>query len=366
MRHMKQNKPMSLRVPIKILTIIFLCSHLFSCYGQVNKASTNKEENSSDNELSTRKETPEPMNFPDFTNQISETVRVMFHDSKDNFWFGTHSGVLKLVNGSLVYIDRIRSESGQRVAIRAINEDCNGKIWFGHTDGISYLDGDTIINLYESDGLISNDVWHLTPDSKGNIWVGTIKGVSKYDGKNFTQFELPEGEIDTTVGVSSSKMIHNILEDSKGRIWFSTNAGIFIKDNNDLTAISEKDGLKTNFVGKVIENQKGEFMICSSEGLYIYEEGSLTDMSSDLFEESKGIGNITETSKGEIWFNCGRSIYSLSNGKLTEHRISEGNYGPLAYQIYSDRYERVWFVGWGGAFRFENGEILNITKDGPW
>jgi ligand-binding sensor domain-containing protein len=366
MLDMKQNKSMSLRVSVKILTAIFLCSNLFSCNGQVNKTSINKEVNSSDSELSTSKETPEPFIFPNFTNQIAETVRVMFHDSKDNFWFGTHSGVLKLVNGSLVYIDGIRSESDQRVAIRAISEDVNGKIWFGHTDGISYLDGDTIVNLYESDGLISNDVWHLTPDSKGNIWVGTIKGVSKYDGKNFTHFELPEGEIDTTIGVSSTKMIHNILEDSKGRIWFSTNAGIFIKDNNDLTAISEKDGFKTNFVGKVIENQKGEFMICTSKGLYIYKEGSLTDISSDLFEESKGIGNITETSNGEIWFNCGRSIYSLSNNKLTEHRISEGNYGPLTYQIYSDRYGRVWFVGWGGAFRFENGEILNITKDGPW
>jgi len=357
---------MKLSIYIKILTTIILCSNLNSCNGQVNNTKISKEVNSTDSVLSKRKETPEPMIFPNFTNQIAETVRVMFHDSKDNFWFGTHSGALKLVNGSFVYIDGIRSESGQRVAIRAIKEDINGKIWFGHTDGISYLEGEKIINLCESDGLISNDVWHLTPDSKGNIWIGTIKGVSKYDGKHFTHFELPEGEIDTTVGVSSAKMIHNILEDSKGRIWFSTNAGIFIKDNNALKVISEKDGFETNFVGKVIETQKGEFMICASKGLYLYKDGSLTDVSSDLFKERKGIGNVTETSNGDIWFNCGRSIYHLSNDKLTEHRISEGNYGPLAYQIYMDRYERIWFVGWGGAFRFEKGEILNITKDGPW
>jgi ligand-binding sensor domain-containing protein len=357
---------MKLRIWIKILTTIILCINLNTSNGQVNNAKIGKEVNSSDGEPSKKKETPEPIIFPDFSNQIAETVRVMFHDSKNNFWFGTHSGALKLVNGSLVYIDGIRSQSGQRVSIRAIKEDINGKIWFGHTDGISYLDGEKIINLYESDGLISRDVWQLTPDSKGNIWIGTVKGVSKFDGRNFTHFELPEGKIDTTVGVSGTKMIHNILEDSKGRIWFSTNAGIFIKDNNDLTAITEKDGFKTNFVGKVIETQKGEFMICASDGLYRYKDGSLTDISSGLFEERKGFGNITETGKGDIWFNCGRSIYCLSNNKLTEHRISKGNYGPLAYQIYIDRYERIWFVGWGGAFRFENGAILNITKDGPW
>lgn len=366
MCHIKQNNSINLMISIKILTIIFLFSNLFSCNGQVNKVSINKELNSSDSELSTRKETPEPVIYPNFTNQIAETVRVMFHDSRGIYWFGTHTGTFKLVNGSLIRISEMKSKSGGDVIVRAIKEDVSGKIWFGHTDGISYLEGEKIVSLDESDGLISNDVWNLTPDSKGNIWIGTIKGVSKYDGKNFTHFELPEGEIDTTVGVSSTKMIHNILEDSKGRIWFSTNAGIFIKDNNGLTAISKKDGLKTNFVGKVIENQKGEFMICGSKGLYVYKEGYLTDISSELFEESKGIGNITETSNGEIWFNCGRSIYSLSNNQLTEHRISEGNYGPLAYQIYLDKHERVWFVGWGGAFRFENGKILNITKDGPW
>jgi ligand-binding sensor domain-containing protein len=352
-------------IPIQLIPIILLFQ-LSSCNGQVNHAKTNKEVNSFDSLLFKRNNVSEPVIFPNFINQIAETVRVMFHDSKNNFWFGTHGGAFKLVNDSLVYIDGIKSESGQSVSIRAIKEDANGKIWFGHTDGISYMDGEKILNLYESDGLISNDVWHLTPDSKGNIWIGTIKGVSKFDGKNFTFFELPEGEIDTTVGVSSTKMIHNILEDSRGRIWFSTNAGIFIKDNHDLTAISKKDGFKTNFVGKVIENQKGEFMICSPEGLYKYKEGSLTDITNNLFQEPKGITNIIENSKGEIWFNCGRNIYHLSNNVLTEHRISEGDYGPLVYQIYLDRYERIWFVGWGGAFRFEKGEILNITKDGPW
>ncbi len=357
---------MKLRLSIEILILISLCINLIPCNAQENKGKINQKGHSSDSELSKRKATPEPVIYPDFKNQIGETVRVMFQDSRDTYWFGTHSGTFKLVNDSLIRIRDIKSKTGGGVIVRAIKEDGNGKIWFGHTDGISYLDGDTIINLYESDGLISNDVWHLTPDSKGNIWVGTIKGVSKYDGKNFTHFELPEGEIDTTLGLSSKTMIHNIMEDSKGRIWFSTNAGIFIKDTNSLKSISSKDGLKTNFVGKVIETQKGEFMICASKGLYLYKDSSLTDVSSDLFEEPKGTSNIIETLNRDMWFNCGRSIYHISNNKRTVHRISKGNYGPLAYQIYKDRRERVWFVGWGGAFRYEKGSLVNITKDGPW
>jgi len=357
---------MNIRISVKLVTIVFLCNCLSSCKGQVNKAKIESEVNTSDRGLSGGKETPEPMIFPDFRNQIAETVRVMFHDSRGTYWFGTHGVTYKLVKDSLIRIDELKSKSGGIVIARAIKEDIHGKIWFGHTDGISYIDGEKIVCLDESDGLISNDVWNLTADSKGNIWVCTMKGVSKFDGRNFTHIELPEGEIDTTIGVSGTKAVHHVLEDSKGRIWFSTNAGLFIKDNHDLHAITAKDGFKSNFVGKVIENRKGEFMICASKGLYLYKDGSLTDITNEFFEDRKGISNITETSNGDLWFSCDRSYYRLHNNKLTEHRISEGNYGPIAYQIYVDRNDRVWFPGWGGVFRFENGRIINITKDGPW
>lgn len=362
----KCNTSMIKKISIKLLTVIVFCSTLISCSGQEGQAKTNKDVGTSNNMLIVRPETQEPINFPNFTNQIAETVRVMFHDSRGDFWFGTHDGAYKLVGDTLMHIDEIKSASGTGVAIRAIKESTNGKIWFGHSDGISYIDEGKVINLYESDGLISHDVWSLETDFKGNTWVGTIDGVSVFDGKKFTTFELPKGEIDTTVGVSSTTFIHHIMADRKGRIWFSTNGGVFIKENNKLTEISKKDGLKSNFVSKVIETQKGEFMISTSKGLYLYNGDALVDVSSKLFTETKGTSNIVEASNGDIWFNCSRSIFRLSNNELTEHKILEGNYGPLAYQIYKDRKERIWFVGWGGAFRFENGKILNITRDGPW
>jgi ligand-binding sensor domain-containing protein len=141
----------------------------------------------------------------------------------------------------------------------------------------------------------------------------------------------PKGQRDTTLAMSSTKMVHSILEDSKGTIWFSTNAGLFSYTNKKLKNISEELGIPTNFVSKIVEDKKGGFYVSTSIGLFYLKENILTNISEKHFEERKGTGSIIVDYKGDVWFNCGRSIYKLSGDKLTEYRIEEGNYGPLDF-----------------------------------
>lgn len=293
-------------------------------------------------------------------------VRTIFQDSKGTIWFGTQNGVFRLSGDTLILMDQIQSASGGGVTIKDIAEGTDGKIWVGHTDGISCIDGEIVTNYDESDGLISNDVWCVETDAKGNVWIGTLKGVCIFDGKSFTAFELPKGERDTTVGVSSSEMIHCILEDSHETLWFCTNAGLFSYQDKQLKNISEAVGIPTNYINQILEGKEGDYWISTPLGLFHLNGSNLTDITKKHFEEIKGTGSIALDAKGDIWFNCGRSIYQLSSEKLTEHRIEEGNYGPLTFQIYEDRQSRLWFVGYGGAFRFENGSFINVKQNGPW
>lgn len=304
--------------------------------------------------------------YPNLKEQISEVVRTLLQDSKGNIWFGTQNGAFRLTKDTLIHIDGIKSALGKGVTIKDITEDKNGVIWFGHTDGLSSIDGEKVSNYYESDGLISNDVWCISSDNEGKIWIGTIEGICVFDRKNFVNFELPEGKIDTTLGVSSTKMVHSILKDSKGTMWFSTNAGLFSYSKNRLKNVSDKVGIPTNFVSKIVEDKKGGFWVSTSAGLFHLKGNTLTNITEKHFEESKGIGSLMVDSKGDIWFNCSRSIYRLRDEKLTLYRIVEGDYGPLTFQIYEDQQSRLWFVGYGGAYRLENETFKNITQNGPW
>jgi len=160
--------------------------------------------------------------------QLSSFVRRIFQDSHGNFWFGTNGdGVIRYTPSEhlpvipLEYFSLDKGFGGHTV--RGIVEDQDGNIWFGTSGGITKYDGESFTNFTERDGLASNDVWCIEIDRAGIIWIGTLQGVSRFDGEVFTPFFIPESEPDFSVGVTSARIVHSIMEDSAGKMWFGTN-----------------------------------------------------------------------------------------------------------------------------------------------
>ena len=349
-------------ITVKTLIIISLTTLISPCNGQENRNDTRNTK--LQGQTLTQNSTIEN-NY--LNEQISQVVRTVFQDSRGNIWFGTQNGAFRLTDKSLSHIDGIKSESGKGVTIKDITEDKDGTIWFGHSDGISSVKGETVINYYESDGLISNDVWCIAADTIGRIWIGTIVGACVFNGQEFIKFELPEGKIDSTVGVSSTKMIHNILKDSKGKLWFSSNAGLFSYSNNKLVDVSGTVGIQTNFVNILFEDKSGGLWISTKVGLYNLKENIANNITDGKIEIGKGIGSIAEDKDGKIWFVSNQHhLYTFDGKDLKEFQKSEDNKGPVVFQIFKDQDDRLWFVGYGGAYRLENSSFLNITKNGPW
>ena len=347
---------------LKLMLVLMLVIMISSCDGQ-----TKRSQNETDL-LPNQSEIPNQiLKTKQVKEQISQVVRMMFQDSKGQIWFGAQGGTFKLSNNSLIHIDNIKSEIGKGVTVKDIAEDAYGNIWIGHTDGISKVDGEKVTNYYESDGLLSNDVWNLEVDSKNNVWIGTIDGVCIFNGQTFMNFELPEGEIDTTLGISSKKMIHCILEDSNEEIWFCTNAGLFKYAEDMLTNVSEKVGIQTNFLNKIIERKNGELLVSTKDALYKMKGDDAINITNEIPEVGKGVGSITEDKDEKIWFVFNQhQLYTFDNEKVIEFKKTEDSKGPVIFQIFEDQNDRLWFVGYGGAYRLESGKFINITKDGPW
>jgi ligand-binding sensor domain-containing protein len=300
-------------------------------------------------------------------NQISGVVRTVFQDRKGNYWFGTQNGLCRKDVNGLVYFD-LKDANGQKVTVYVILEDKEGTIWIGYGGGIAKYDGTYFTIFHQKDLLTPSGLWSMAIDKKGLLWIGTTQGVFTFDGTLLTSFELPEGKIDTSKGISTSKMIHSIMEDSKGNMWFGTNGGAFMYDGNKLRSIAEKNGLPSDFVNAILEDKKGTIWIATSRGLCSYNGIQLTNSTSDVLGENADTNSILQDKSGTIWFssNKGRTIYSYQDEAFTKHQLADGNYSPAAFQIYEDKQERLWFVGFKGAYRYNAGTFVNVTRNGPW
>lgn len=299
-------------------------------------------------------------------NQISGVVRTVFQDSKGNLWFGTQSGLCRYDKSGLVYFV-LKDLYGLEVTVHVIIEDKIGNIWIGYGRGIAKYDGNYFTMYHEKDTLKIDGLWSMAMDSKGLLWIGTTQGVFTFDGEKFSPFEIPEGKINPSMGISTTKMIHSIIEDSKGKMWFATNGGVYIYDGTTLKNISEKDGLISNFVNQIIESLDGDFWISSSKGIYKYNENALTNITEKLVDNDDGIGCICEDKNGTLWFSVNkREIYSYNGKIFTKIDSKVGDFELFPFTIYQDKLDRLWFVGFKGAYRYENNSFINVNRNGPW
>jgi len=333
-------------IQISYWLLVFFLTMISICFGQVQPNSS--------------------LLYREYDEQIDQVVRTVFQDSEENFWFGGETGTYMYNGDSLVAIQGVRSAEGSSVTIKDIIEDAHGNIWIGHTNGLSRIRNGVVKNYYEKDGLLSEDIWCLESDKHSNIWIGTTQGVSFYDGNEFHEFFLPEGYIDSTRGVSSRKMVHQIFEDKQGTLWFSSNAGLYSFQNDSLVNESI-NGIETHFVNETFEDASGILWISTNNGLYRRTDQKFVKADLGEFDVGKGIGSIAQDADGKLWFVINQHhLFVGTNDEFVEFRKTEYNKGPVIFKIFNDQQDRLWFVGYGGAYRLENKKFVNVTRKGPW
>jgi ligand-binding sensor domain-containing protein len=131
--------------------------------------------------------------------------------------------------------------------------------------------------------------------------------------------------------------------------------------------VSDKAGIKTNFVNEIIEDKNGTYWVSTKEGLYYLKKNKAVNITEGKIETGKGIGSIAIDENGKIWFVSNQhDLYTYHGKELLKIEKSDDNKGPVVFQIYKDQSSRLWFVGYGGAYRYEKNRFINITQNGPW
>lgn len=168
-------------------------------------------------------------------------------------------------------------------------------------------------------GLPVSTVVTMIQDSRGYLWLGTQGGgVCRFDGYNFLTFNQKGG--------LSNNNVRSILEDSEGNLWFGTYGGINLYDGYSIRNIGQEDGLYGKQVWSILEDKN----------------------------------NI-------IWAGTDNALNKIEiindSVKIRYYSFLEGLDARLIFDIYVDKYDRLWLATYlNGIYivSFENEEISNV------
>lgn len=333
---------------------------------------------------------------PDFdTTLVSQYVRSIFQDSKDNLWFGTiGDGVVKYDVKTLTYFSNPDGFYSQTVY--AINEDKDGNMWFGTDQGVykypsasltstllstGKAGGKSFKNYNQKDGLNHVDITRkgILVDKSGNIWVGTHGGVYRYDPtadsegrKSFSLFK----EL-------GSLNIAGIMEDKSGNIWFTTSGnGVFqyTPSSGEIINITEKEGLGENYAGGIAQDKAGNMWFTMKNGICKYDPSASLRAGGKALTEYTAKDGLGGTEFWGIYIEESGIIWVTARGSTTRFDPSIPLPNPKAFKVFTpadglnccvqnmfqDKSGRMWWGTGQGLYRFNGTGFYQVKKTDPW
>ncbi|WP_129020474.1 ligand-binding sensor domain-containing protein [Edaphocola flava] len=347
----------------RIIKLIFLMLTLTLNLSCVEKSSADKETYNPELMATSKAETL----------KFTSGIRAIFQDSKGNYWIGSHNEGVSYYNGkSFEYFTTNEGLSDNQ--IRSIQEDKNGRIWFGTAKGVSVYDKGTFTNYSTK----TNEPIYEWNSTNGDLWFFGVEegGINRFDGKNMNYLIFPKPVNESP---NNSYGVTGISKDKHGKVWIATYGALFSYDSNMVTIFDHKTlKLKDNellHIRSVLADSKGRIWIGNNGiGVLLMEGNSIinfSDKNNLIHPTSTRRGDksppgtlehvfaIEEDSEGNIWFGDRDTGAWKYDGKaLTNYSISDDPTKPMIWTIYKDNKNNLLFgMADGNIFRF-NGNVF--------
>jgi signal transduction histidine kinase/ligand-binding sensor domain-containing protein/DNA-binding response OmpR family regulator len=312
------------------------------------------------------------------------------------------------LNAQKIKFEHFTVEEGlQNNIVFAIAEDNKGLIWFATSTGVDRFDGTNYMHyaLPQKNNTFSkyNQVPYLIADGKKQIWAATNTNIYSYnitedkfefptvlnswleknksitglfpsaDAKSlliannngFALYNQETQKILTPNGFT--QFVRCLYQDNKGIIWVGTNKGIrrFVVNANGLTPLNEYPAVLNDLVSSEISGitQDGEnqyWIATNRKGLFVYNDIVSTIATVTLpksFGQLYAIKDMHYDSKSAAMFvsldGAGLLKYDSQLDLIETYQTNEDDISTLSnnavYDIFTDRYNRLWVSTYGGG-----------------
>ena len=310
-----------------------------------------------------------------------DIVWSIFEDRAGMLWIGTiNNGLRLLADGPFTTLTENEGLSSRRITV--IERDEAGRLFLGTRDaGLNLLDAaGKVIPIGREQGLEADTVWSLAA-AGGRLYIGTENGLflRREDGgierallPGFAAPPAVSSLLATSdavyIGSSAgllrkgnegsprlftvddglpSNSVRDLLLDRRGRLWIATLQGVAELANDEIRAITEREGLPEGNVVALHEDPADSliYLAMATGGLAaLHDNGQI-----DSWTKSEGLREddltaIGSDDGGYLWLGTGRGILRVSSASLAA-RLRDPQ-ATLA-QSFFDRFDG---VGDGGVF----------------
>ncbi len=261
-------------------------------------------------------------------------------DTRENFWIGSDSQLLRWKSGSWVSYFRERLKSVEGLAgVEAIAAGADGTLWVGFSKkgmGLQQLVGGTFRKAILPGVDAANlQISTLFIDRDNSLWAGTVNdGVYRIHGDTVDHFRSEDG--------LSSNVVEDIRQDREGGLWLTTSRGLDYFRDNPVVSVSVREGLTSDLVSSVLASRDGTIWIGNHGGLDLLRGNKLSTIREQNGLPGKRVTSLLEDREGRNWIGVDNMLTVYEHGRFREIRRPDGTSLGAVVAMAEDTDRNIW------------------------
>lgn len=203
----------------------------------------------------------------------SHKVTCMTTTPDGSLWVGSkQNGITRIKNGTSTFYSAARDSLKTLIDdhINALSCDKTGNLWIATNGGLQVYNPrmNTFSSYTKENGMLNtNNITSLFYGTNNNLLIGTAEGLIVLNLSTREKTMLT-GNFSNMKSFTNN-YITQIYEDSRGLLWIGTREGINILNpvNDELSLLTEKDGLCNNSICGIAEDKNHSIWITTSNGV---------------------------------------------------------------------------------------------------
>ena len=282
----------------------------------------------------------------------------VFVDKEDDVWFTDTRGLDKIGKTSIVNYFEINGMLENEVS--AFMEFKDGTYLLGHNNGLTILNNDNKCMRipFNSGNLHSTRVLDMLRDRDGEVWfTANEMGVGKIN---------PDGNI-KWYNYQDKAIFSCIQQDIEGRIWVGSNS--LYGSHNTISILKDNKFVKyihsdkvNNTIRKIFPSDKGGVFVAGINGLWYLDDKDAKKIPSPEGGKSENVYAYYKNKAGTEFVGTSNGLFVIENGKIVKYNKNGVNITSPVYFILQDRDGIYWLGSNDGAFKWDGEGKLEVLN----